>query len=387
LNILWIDPVNSDPQFVNLISIILKQAGHRVTIRSNARHIFDVPSEIEWIPFSTLKLFPTSLEHRPITKMGFATLYPFDWFRACLFARQRKDRSILFSTNLALPILDTFYLRFLKRSKIAPVVIVHRPYLHFFEDIKKEKAYRYKKFYEAASLILVMTKYTEDQLRSLYDLPKNKFYSFKIPHLQPLLNRYETSIELLTELKTWCSGAPVISYLSEISYEHGFDNLLESLPFLNKLLPKYKLIIVARLANKRYRINILEKLNKCGLNGSYKWHWDTYSFSNLKAYLRVTTVTILPYNFATQSQCLPMSSGMGIPVVATSVGGLSEMIRPGINGELAPPRNPMLLAETIYKVVSNSKSYGERSKAYAKQEFSPIKAAKIINHSLLVASL
>jgi len=386
MNIFWIDPVNSDPQFINLMSIIFRQAGNNVTICSNARNIFGIPAGIEWIPFSTIKSFPISLENRPLTKLWFASLYPFDWFRACLFAKKRKIRSILFSTNLALPSVDTFYIRFLRKIGIAPVVIVHTPYRDFFYDPDKiTTASRYKRFYETASLILVMSEYIGDQMKSLFNLPKDKLHFFKHPHFQPLLNRYKTSSELVNKLEKWRSGSPVISFLSKISYDHGLDNLLESLPFLNELLNNYNLLMVARSGSSQYRTKVVDKLNK--LDCSYKWHWDIYSFSELKAYLKSTTVTVLPYNYASQSACLTMSSGMGIPIVASCVGGLPEMIQPGVNGELVPPHNAKLLAETINKVVCNVESYVESSKSYAEQEFSPMKAARTINHALSIASV
>jgi glycosyltransferase involved in cell wall biosynthesis len=38
---------------------------------------------------------------------------------------------------------------------------------------------------------------------------------------------------------------------------------------------------------------------------------------------------------------------LGVPVITTDVGGLSETVRPGVTGLVAPPENPQALAEAI----------------------------------------
>jgi len=43
----------------------------------------------------------------------------------------------------------------------------------------------------------------------------------------------------------------------------------------------------------------------------------------------------------------------GVPVVATAVGGVSEMLRDGIEGLLCPPQNPEALAGTIKRLAAD----------------------------------
>jgi glycosyltransferase involved in cell wall biosynthesis len=43
----------------------------------------------------------------------------------------------------------------------------------------------------------------------------------------------------------------------------------------------------------------------------------------------------------------------GVPVVATGVGGVPEMIQDGVNGRLVPPRDPTALAEAILEALDD----------------------------------
>jgi glycosyltransferase involved in cell wall biosynthesis len=70
---------------------------------------------------------------------------------------------------------------------------------------------------------------------------------------------------------------------------------------------------------------------------------------------------------------------MGRPVVATDVGGTSEIIRNGFNGALAPPGAPHALAEALGFVLSGrGAELGRRGRADADQRFAPARFAAAV---------
>ncbi len=54
---------------------------------------------------------------------------------------------------------------------------------------------------------------------------------------------------------------------------------------------------------------------------------------------------------------------VGLPVVATSVGGVPEAVRDGIEGRLVPPSRPDLLAAAIASLVEDAELRGRLSRA------------------------
>ncbi len=69
------------------------------------------------------------------------------------------------------------------------------------------------------------------------------------------------------------------------------------------------------------------------------------------------------------------SMAAGTPVVASDTGGLPEIVRPGENGLLVPPKSPGALADAIIKMATASESerqrLGDNGRQMVQVEFDP----------------
>ena len=72
----------------------------------------------------------------------------------------------------------------------------------------------------------------------------------------------------------------------------------------------------------------------------------------VEALFRAADVTVLPYRSATQSGVTHVAYALGIPVIATRVGGITETVHEGETGLTCPPEDPGALAETIVRFFS-----------------------------------
>jgi len=77
---------------------------------------------------------------------------------------------------------------------------------------------------------------------------------------------------------------------------------------------------------------------------------------------RAADLVVLPYVEATQSGVVPVAYQFGVPVVATSVGGLGEVIQDGRTGYLVPPSDPVALAGAISRFFQENRSRDFREK-------------------------
>jgi glycosyltransferase involved in cell wall biosynthesis len=388
VKILWIDPVNSDPQFLNAMSLALAQAGHEVIVRSNHRQGYDPPNGISWSPFHVARVLPQSLENRPAWRLALAASYPLDWHRAVKFAAASGVKTVLISTNLALPRFDAWGLRSLRAAGILPLVIVHKPYRRFFERQDGSEAERYRSFYEQAARILVMTKYTQEKVQALYGFPESRFAVFPHPHFHDLLSGVPPALPLRDSLARWSEGHPVISFFSSNNTEHGLGTILDALPKIRARVPGVRTLIVTGVRNTTARRRIEQKANEDGSADTCHFRWTPYNYPELLAYLDATTVIIVPYDHATQSGVIALAAGFGIPVVATTVGGLPEMVVAGQTGELVPPREPQALAEAIARIVSAPalSEYRKHAHDFSRTVLCPARAASMVSECLQHAS-
>jgi glycosyltransferase involved in cell wall biosynthesis len=68
--------------------------------------------------------------------------------------------------------------------------------------------------------------------------------------------------------------------------------------------------------------------------------------------LGAATAVVLPYKEASQSGVVPQALALGVPVVATAVGGLREQVREGAGGLLAEAPTPKALAHAMSRVLT-----------------------------------
>jgi glycosyltransferase involved in cell wall biosynthesis len=127
----------------------------------------------------------------------------------------------------------------------------------------------------------------------------------------------------------------------------GLKYLLDAMPLVAEQIPDVKLIIAGRGEEleryfpKGYDVKRYEILN------------DFIPGVDVAGLFQRSALTILPYIEASQSGVAALSYGMGTPMVASRVGGLSEMIRHGEDGLLVPPQDTHALADAIVSVLSN----------------------------------
>jgi glycosyltransferase involved in cell wall biosynthesis len=83
--------------------------------------------------------------------------------------------------------------------------------------------------------------------------------------------------------------------------------------------------------------------------------------AELPALLSAHHLVVAPYRSATQSAIVPLVHAAGRPVVATSVGGLTEQVREGVNGILVPPGRSDAFADAIERALADLPALASRA--------------------------
>ena len=127
----------------------------------------------------------------------------------------------------------------------------------------------------------------------------------------------------------------------------GLKYLVAAMPLVAAIIPEVKLIIAGGGENinqylpEDYDRNRYEVLNR---------FIDPDQMVQL---FKRSTLSILPYIEASQSGVAALACGMGTPMIASNVGGLSEIINDGQDGLLVPPADPRKLADAIIRLLKD----------------------------------
>ncbi len=115
----------------------------------------------------------------------------------------------------------------------------------------------------------------------------------------------------------------------------------------------------------------MERLaSELGIDGAVRFLGHRTDVADL---MRAADVMLLTSRSEAQSQALTQSIGLGLPVVATAVGGVPEVVLHEKTGLLVPPDDPDRTASGLLRIAEEpmfAKSLGEQGKAHALQHYS-----------------
>ena len=143
----------------------------------------------------------------------------------------------------------------------------------------------------------------------------------------------------------------VVLFFGTLSPSKGLPDLIEAFRIVSK--HSTAKLVIAGFPTRHIEINELKR-QAAQANLSERVIFDTryLPFASVGRLMELATVVVFPYINATQSGALQAAYAFGKPVVATSVGGLPEVVLEGKSGYLVPPRRPDLLAERILHLLN-----------------------------------
>ena len=162
----------------------------------------------------------------------------------------------------------------------------------------------------------------------------------------------------------------VVLFVGRLHPEKDIPTLLRAFRILANRLPDVILLVIGWGTEAHRYVNMAEGL---GLSGKVLF-LGFIPHDRLPIYYNIADVYVLSSLYEEWSNTIMEAMACGIPVVATDVGSNRYLVEDGRTGFLVPPREPGLLAERIYKVLTNrelAKEMGRRAlKAVRKYDLS-----------------
>ncbi len=147
----------------------------------------------------------------------------------------------------------------------------------------------------------------------------------------------------------------ILLFFGYIREYKGVKHLIRALPTIRKARPKTHLYIVGDFwENNReeYEQLIRETQTAEGITMVDGYLPD----DEVEPYFAAADLCVLPYESATQSGVIQIAYSFGLPVIATEVGGLPEVVLDNRTGFVVPPKDPEALAGAVIRFFEENKA-------------------------------
>jgi glycosyltransferase involved in cell wall biosynthesis len=164
------------------------------------------------------------------------------------------------------------------------------------------------------------------------------------------------------------NGAVTIATLGNLRPEKGIGDFVEAAALIRSRAPSCRFVVWGDGVS---RAELEKRASELGLNGSLELRGAT---GEPEEAMREMDIFVLPSHSEASSNSLLEAMASGLPIVATRIGGIPEMVEHGTNGYLVPARAPNELAERVLDLVRDPQArrrFGAESERIARERFSP----------------
>jgi glycosyltransferase involved in cell wall biosynthesis len=160
-----------------------------------------------------------------------------------------------------------------------------------------------------------------------------------------------------------------------LSHEKGHDILLKAISLVKDKTPQFRIDIYGDGPEEK---NLKSMTQKLGIGDYVKFCGFT---DNILPVLKESDFMILPSRSEGMPNILLEAWSQKLAVIATTVGGVPEMIKPGRSGLLSPPDNPEALADKLLYGLNNPIKlieYGQEGYNEVKRKYSYERQGEIL---------
>ena len=265
-------------------------------------------------------------------------------------------------------------LRYAKRKNVPLVVTYHGDWVESYGGLIRRMGvafhnkYLVDKLLSYASIIISPSEYYIDGSKFL------RKYRNKIVVIPNGINLHDFEIPYSKEECRKKLGLPldkkILLFFGYLSPYKGPDVLVKAMPKIIRDVPDVELVFAGK-GVMREELEMLSKVLGIEKNVRFVGFVD----DDLKAlYYKAADIFCLPSTMSTESFGIVNLEAMacGVPIVASKIGGIPDVVKDGENGLLVQPRDSEVLADAIICLLENEdvrermgKSGRERVKDYS----------------------
>jgi glycosyltransferase involved in cell wall biosynthesis len=233
----------------------------------------------------------------------------------------------------------------LGRAAGVPVILAHE-HTWSYEGQPLRRALDRHVIARGSDRLIAVSREDQRRMIEVEGIPPGRtlFIPIGVPHTEPQRNR-DVRAELGIE-----PGAPVIGAVGMLRPQKAFHVLLRAAALLVRARPDIQVLIAG---DGPEREALHELARELGVDGSVRLLGRRTDVPDV---LRALDIAVLCSDFEGSPAAVIEYMGAALPVVATSVGGVPDLIEAGKHGLLVPPGEPVALADAIAELLADPES-------------------------------
>lgn len=232
----------------------------------------------------------------------------------------------------------------------------------------------YRRLYRRFDRVLVHFERNRGAFLETFDLPAERVVC--VPHGNELLFEElrdpSLDADALRASLSLEPDAPVVLFFGTLAHYKGVDLLLEAFAEVYRAAPRARLVI-AGFPHTDFGLEAHRALaTRLGVEDAVRIEPRYLESGEIAAWMALASVAVFPYREVYQSGALAVAMTFGVPVVATRVGAMPDVVDDGESGLLVPPGDVPSLAAAIVRVLGDgelARRLGGRAAADARGRF------------------
>ncbi|MFK7767532.1 MAG: glycosyltransferase family 4 protein [Mariniblastus sp.] len=234
-------------------------------------------------------------------------------------------------------------------------------------------------------LVIANSQATYDYHRRVNRIPAERMEKiFCFTELERFKKVQPLDITIVKRQMRLTSDEFLCGVVGEVVARKGHLYLFQALDEIVKAIPNFKLVMLGRFSREEAYVKKLRSIQETHqLFRRVKWLGLR---SNVQDFMAAFDVLAVPSIEEPLGLVALEALAAGTPVIAARTGGLPEIVRPGENGILVPPKDPRQLAAAIIELAKSAeerKRLGQNGRAMVQSEFDPVGLTKEVETAFL----
>jgi glycosyltransferase involved in cell wall biosynthesis len=302
-------------------------------------------------PAGRLSMTPWAVAWRKLRRVGRALRYYNEWLRLIRFVASLQPDVVQLG-DIRFP-SDLFPLMLLRRKARILTDVCHnvRPYATGGKNVGKfdRSNFRrifYRRIYHLFDYVFVHFERNRREFRETFGVSDER--------IGVIVHGNEEIFDELADPKVDAAalrarhgiapGEQVVLFFGTLSKYKGTDVLIDAFPEIHRATG-------ARLVLAGFPFHGFEVPTQKDPN--VIWVPEYIASEEVAAWMRMAAVVVFPYRDIYQSGALHVAQTFGVPIVASAVGAMQDVIEHEVSGLLVPPENPSALAAAIVRLLQD----------------------------------